>query len=283
MKMKKIASMILATAMILTLGACGSDAGTASTPAPDSSSSTGDAAAETSTTPTLDAIREKGEITMMTATGFPPYEYLGPTGQPAGVDIDLSQLVADALGVELKVIDMDFGLLVEALKSGKGDLVAAGMTATPEREMSIDFSLPYVQNSLVLLVPVDSDITSVDQIAGKTLTIQESTTAHIYAMDELGINDGLAFKTTNECASALMGGKADVSIMDILPAKSLAGVSNGTLKVIEEPITLEQTVMGIAKGEEDLVEFVNSVLEKALADGVIDELIEKHIEIAGEG
>ena len=123
----------------------------------------------------------------MTASGFPPFEYLGEDGKPAGVDIDLAQLVADELGVELEVLDMDFNLLIESLKSGKGQLIAAGMTATPERAEQIDFSITYTLNGLILLVPKGSDIKTADDLAGKNIAVQESTTAHIYAQEELGI------------------------------------------------------------------------------------------------
>ena len=97
----------------------------------------------------MEEIQEKGVLTMMTATGFPPFESLGEDGKPAGVDIDLAQLVADELGVELEVLDMDFNLLIESLKSGKGQLIAAGMTATPERAEQIDFSITYTLNGLI--------------------------------------------------------------------------------------------------------------------------------------
>ena len=105
-----------------------------------------------SATPTLDAIKEKGTFTLMTATGFPPFEYLGADGQPAGVDIDVGQLVADELGVEYEVLDMDFGLLIEALKSGKGDMIGAGMTVTDERAQQVDFTVTYATAGQVLLL-----------------------------------------------------------------------------------------------------------------------------------
>ena len=109
---------------------------------------------------------------------------------------------------------LDFNLLIESLKSGKGQLIAAGMTATPERAEQIDFSITYTLNGLILLVPKGSDIKTADDLAGKNIAVQESTTAHIYAQEELGI-EPLAFKNANECATAVMGGKADAAILDL--------------------------------------------------------------------
>ena len=96
--MKKVFAMILSLVLALSLCTC--------------------AFAE-SETPTIDAIKEAGKLVMMTNATFPPFEYLGDDGQPAGVDIDLAQKIADEIGLELEVIDMDFDLLIEALMNGR--------------------------------------------------------------------------------------------------------------------------------------------------------------------
>ncbi len=104
------------------------------------------------------------------------------------MDIDLAQLVADELGVELEVLDMDFNLLIESLKSGKGQLIAAGMTATSERAEQIDFSITYTLNGLILLVPKGSDIKTADDLAGKNIAVQESTTVTSTHRKSLALN-----------------------------------------------------------------------------------------------
>ena len=135
--MKKILAFAMAAVLMLGLAACGgSGASAPASSAAGSASASSGASSQDSAggTSVVEEIQEKGVLTMMTATGFPPFEYLGEDGKPAGVDIDLAQLVADELGVELEVLDMDFNLLIESLKSGKGQLIAAGMTATTLRE-----------------------------------------------------------------------------------------------------------------------------------------------------
>ena len=190
--------------------------------------------------------------------------------------------MADELGVELEVLDMDFNLLIESLKSGKGQLIAAGMTATPERAEQIDFSITYTLNGLILLVPKGSDIKTADDLAGKNIAVQESTTAHIYAQEELGI-EPLAFKNANECATAVMGGKADAAILDKVPAQTLAMANPDALETVEQLLTEEEMAMGVAKGNEDLLEVVNSVLQKAMDDGTVESLTDKHLKICAEG
>ena len=173
--MKKILAFAMAAVLMLGLAACGgSGASAPASSAAGSASASSGASGQDSAggTSVVEEIQEKGVLTMMTATGFPPFEYLGEDGKPAGVDIDLAQLVADELGVELEVLDMDFNLLIESLKSGKGQLIAAGMTATPERAEQIDFSITYTLNGLILLVPKGSDIKTADDLAGKNIAVQ---------------------------------------------------------------------------------------------------------------
>ena len=174
------------------------------------------------------------------------------------------------------------GSLIESLKSGKGQLIAAGMTATPERAEQIDFSITYTLNGLILLVPKGSDIKTADDLAGKNIAVQESTTAHIYAQEELGI-EPLAFKNANECATAVMGGKADAAILDKVPAQTLAMANPDALETVEQLLTEEEMAMGVAKGNEDLLEVVNSVLQKAMDDGTVESLTDKHLKICAEG
>ena len=170
--MKKLIAFALASILTLSLTACGGASSTASSAAAAStaaSASTASSAAEstsssTSTdgaTPTLDAIKEKGTFTLMTATGFPPFEYLGADGQPAGVDIDVGKLVADELGVEYEVLDMDFGLLIEALKSGKGDMIGAGMTVTAGTGMTAVNTAATVTGMTMMINADDGENTTV--------------------------------------------------------------------------------------------------------------------------
>ena len=309
--MKKLIAFALASILTLGLTACGggaSSTGSSAAASNAASSSTGSSAAAStaasastatsaadstdasatsgeSATPTLDAIKEKGTFTLMTATGFPPFEYLGADGQPAGVDIDVGQLVADELGVEYEVLDMDFGLLIEALKSGKGDMIGAGMTVTDERAQQVDFTVTYATAGQVLLLPADSTITSAEELKSGdcTVTVQANTTGDIYVQDTLGISSPLQFKNAVECAAALAAGKADAAVIDSVAANTIVKNYEGELKVLDEMVTEENYALAIAKGQEDLVEFVNQVIEKNIENGTIDKLLEEHTALSSEG
>ncbi len=263
--MKKVIALVCAALLTAGLAGCGGSSSGQEVPSQ-----------EQSATPTLDAIKEKGVLTLMTATGFPPFEYLGADGQPAGVDIDVGKMIADELGVDYKVLDMDFSLLVDALKSGKGDIIAAAMTVRGDRATQVDFTNTYAQAGQVVLLPADSPITDVEMLkSGEyTVTVQANTTGDIYTQEELGLTDLLQFKNAVECAAALAAGKADAAVLDSVAAKSLVKTYDGKLKVLDEMVTKEDYAMAIAPGHEDLVEFVNTVIEKN--KDTITKLIEQH-------
>ena len=118
----------------------------AASEAPAASDAAGDIAA-TGETPNVDRIKEAGKIVMLTNAAFPPYEYLGDDNEPVGVDIEIGQAIADELGVELEVVDMDFDGIIGAIQAGKGDFAAAGMTINEERLQNVDFSIEYATSS----------------------------------------------------------------------------------------------------------------------------------------
>lgn len=232
----------------------------------------------------LQSIKDKGEITMLTATGFPPFEYLGDDGKPAGLDIDLGGLIAKELGVKLNILDMSFNLLIESLKSGKGDFIAAGMAVTEERKTQLDFSVLYANNGQTILAAKGSPIKTLDDLKtlkGNEIAVQESTTAHIFVTETLGV-EPLAFLNVIECTNALKAGKVKVAIMNRVPAMMMAMI-HPEVEFVNQPVTDHGTAMAVTKGHEDLLAVIDSVLKKAIEDGTIDALLDKHIKICAEG
>ena len=230
--------------------------------------------------PAVKAIKDKGELVMLTNAAFPPYEYLGSDGKPAGVDVDIAQLIADELGVTLRVEDMDFNGIVAALAAGKGDIGVAGMSVTEERLESVDFTTQYATSSQYMIVKADNDeIKTKTDLKGKKIGAQEGTTGDFYATDEDGeygteAGEVLRYKTAMDAAMALMSGKIDAVIIDELTAKSIVE-ENSELKMIDESLTTEQYAIAVKK-DSDLTEAINKILDELLADGTIDALVVKH-------
>ncbi len=219
-------------------------------------------------------IKKAGKLVMLTNVGFPPFEYLGDDNNAAGVDVDICQAIADELGVELEVVDMDFKGIPAAIAAGKGNIAAAGMTVTEERLQTIDFTDPYILASQYMLVPVNSDIKTAADLEGKVIGVQEGTTGDYYT-DDVDAKSVERYSTPVEAATALMSGKLDVVITDEMPAKAIAEQNSDKLAVIDEKLTEEEYALGIAK-DSDLLEVANKVITKLKEDGKIDEFVLNH-------
>ncbi len=98
-----------------------------------------------------DVDRSNGTLTMATNVGFPPYEYF-ENGEPTGIDVDMAQAIADKLGMELVITDMEFDAIIMAVQSGKADIGVAGMTVTEDRLKNIDFTDSYTTAKQVIIV-----------------------------------------------------------------------------------------------------------------------------------
>lgn len=245
-------------------------------PAESSSDASGEAADDS-----LQRVKDAGKLVMLTNATFPPYEYLGADSAVSGVDVDILQMVADEIGVELEVVDMDFDGLIPAMQSGKGDIVAAGMTVTPERAETVDFSVPYTSTTQVIIVDKDDPkVSGNDDLEGKTIGVQLGTTGHIFIQWE--IDDGadievVPYKSNMEAAMDLINGRLDAIVLDELPAKSIAE-ANESLTIIDEPFTEEEYAMAVAKGSDSLLAAVNEVLGRLVAEGKVQEIIDQHVE-----
>lgn len=286
--MKKKFALALAAFMLAgTMTACGGDSGTTAGGSNAAGSNAAGSSAS-SDTPTIDAIKERGEIIMLTNAQFPPFEYLADDGTVQGVDADLAQAVADELGVDLRIVDMDFDGIVSALKSGKGDFAAAGMTITEERQREVDFTDEYVTSSQMVVVRTDSDLSgdkdALDAaLSGKNIAVQQGTTGDWYASGDTeatGSNiqgaNVLQFKSAVEAGMNLANGKADAVIIDQKPAEAIVASQDGKLKMLDTKLTDEQYAFAVQKGQEDLLAVINQVLNEYKGEKV-DELINQHM------
>lgn len=288
-KTNKLLAALVATLLVAgLLAACGTPAADP-TPAPAQNPSAADptpaASAAPEATPAaaqgaVERIKAAGELVMLTNAAFPPFEYIGEGGKPAGVDVEIAEAIAAELGVTLNVIDMDFDGIVMAVQTGKGDIGAAGMTNTEERRKNVDFSIDYLTTTQLIVVKEDSAYASAEDLAGKEIGVQLGTTGGLYAADYIDDAKISTFKTGPDAGMALASGKIDAVVIDEMPAQQIAKANTG-LKVLEEPLTEEQYAIAIAKGNEDLKAVIDKVLEKLLAEGTVDALIEKHMSAVG--
>ncbi|MBE6719564.1 MAG: transporter substrate-binding domain-containing protein [Ruminococcaceae bacterium] len=229
-----------------------------------------------------DAKEEGGTLTMATNAEFPPYEFV-EGGEIVGIDAEIAQAIADKLGMELKIENVEFSSVLAGVQSGKYDMGMAGITVTPEREEAGIFSNSYAKGVQVVIVNEDSGITSVDDILDKKLKVgvQTSTTGDIYASDTVengGFGEENVVKYDNGAVAvqALKSGKVGCVIIDNEPAKSYVAANEG-LKILETAYADEDYAIYFSKDDTELRDKVNKALEELIADGTVEKIVNKYI------
>ena len=261
------------TAAALALTACGgSSSSTASSTASSAASSE---AASSSAAAELTTV-EAGKLTMATNAAFPPYEMTTDTGAFEGIDVDTAQAIAEKLGLELQIDDMDFDAALLSVQQGKADIVMAGVTVTDERKAVMDFSDSYATGIQSIIVPEGSDIATPDDLAGKKIGTQRGTTGYIYCTDDFGEDSVVAYDNGLTAVQALNNGQVDAVVIDNAPAKEYVAANPG-LKVLETSYAEEDYAIGMSKDNTALVEAVNAALEELKADGTLQSIVDKYI------
>ena len=274
--MKKISrrSFIAAAAVsvaALAMTACG---GSASSAASSVASSAASSEAASSAAAELTTV-EAGKLTMATNATFPPYEMTTDSGELEGIDVDTAKAIAEKLGLELQIDDMDFDAALLSVQQGKADIVMAGVTVTDERKAVMDFSDSYATGIQSIIVPNDSDIASPDDLAGKKIGTQRGTTGYIYCSDDFGDENVVAYDDGLTAVQALNNGQVDAVVIDNAPATEYVAANPG-LKVLDTSYAEEDYAIGMAKGSA-LEDAVNKALEELKADGTLQAIVDKYI------
>lgn len=218
--------------------------------------------------------RDDNKLILATEAGFAPYEYY-QDGEIVGVDIDIAREIAASLGKELVIKDVSFDFIINEIKSGKSDIGAAGMSITKERLEEVDFSVEYAVSNQVVIVPMDSKITSIDQISNHRIAVQLGTVADSYVNENYKDATVIRQKKYLSMVEDLKAGKVDLIIMDLLPANEIIK-SNEGLKILDEYLFTDKYGMAIKKGNKELLDKVNDVLTRLMSEGKIEEYTIKH-------
>lgn len=278
--MKKALSLMTAAALVLSLAACGSTASSAasseavSSDAASSETASSEAASETETAE-LSTV-EPGKLIMSTNAAFPPYEMTTDSGEFEGIDIETAQAIADKLGLELQIDDMDFDAALLAVQQGKSDMVMAGVTVTDERQNVMDFTDSYATGIQSIIVKEDSNIASVDDLAGKKIGTQRGTTGYLYCSDDFGDENIVAYDDGLTAVQMLNNGQVDCVVIDNAPAKEFIAANPG-LKLLDTAYVEEDYAIGVGKGNTELKDAINTALEELKADGTLQAIVDKYI------
>ena len=281
--MKKFLSMVLALALALSLAACGGtgnnggnttgNGGNANTSADTNTSAdadTGDDAGEAGFTTV-----EEGKLIMSTNAAFPPYEMTTDDGGFEGIDVEIAQAIAEKLGLELQIDDMDFTAALEAVQAGMSDMAMAGITVNEERLAVMDFSDTYATGVQVVIVKEGSDVT-LDNLGEQLIGVQNGTTGWQFCSDDFGDDHVAAFDNGITAVQALVNDQVDCVVIDQGPAEVFVSENPG-LTILETEYAMEDYAIGVNKGNTALLDAINGALAELQEDGTIQSIIDKYI------
>lgn len=275
---KKMLALSMAVLMVASLAGCSSGAKETETTAAASEAGAETAAESEGETAAEDAEEEKtaegGTLIMGTNATFPPYEYY-EGDEIVGIDVEIAQAIGEKLGMEVTVEDMEFDALIPALASNKVDIVAAGMTVTPERQESVNFTDTYATAAQVIIVKQGSDIASSEDLNGKILGVQMGTTGDSLASEIEGAQVE-RFNKYFEVIQSVLQGKIDAVIIDSAPAKAFAE-KDENLVILDEALSSEDYAMAINKDNTELLDKVNAAIAELDEEGTLDEIVNKYI------
>lgn len=280
-KFTKIMGLSLALIMLLGLCACGGNTTPSTAPSTEPSTAPSTApSTEPSTEPEFTTI-ESGKLIMATNAQFPPYELVSDgagfegTGFE-GIDVEIAYALAQKLGLELVIDDMDFDGAIMAVQQGRCDIVLAGLTYNEERDQVMDFSDCYAKGVQVVIVPEGSDIASLDDLAGKQIGTQRATTGWIYTSDEFGDDAVTAYDDGATAVQALMNGQVDCVVIDNAPAQEYVNANAG-LKILSTEYANEDYCLAVNDGNTELLEALNAALVELIDDGTVESIIETYV------
>ena len=270
--MKKVIAAVMLGVMTMGFVGCGASSNKAS---------------DNNSTDLLETIQEKGKLVVGMSADYAPYEfhYIDENGKDVigGFDVDIANEIADAIGVELVIQEMDFDALVSALPAGKVDVVISGMNPTEERAKVVDFSDIYYNSQHGILVRTeDADkYKTFADLEGAKVGAQLGSTQEQIAKAEIPNADLQLLANVNNLILELKSGKVDAIVME-KPVAEMAVKNNPDLTV-GEPTYEEKTggnAVGVAKNNPELLAKINEVINELNESGKMDDYILKANELA---
>ena len=281
--MKKLLAMTLALAMSLSLAACGGGAAssTPSASTPDASTSAPDASTGGETADLSEALVEPGKLIMSTNAAFPPYEMVadgeGVYQGLEGIDVEIALAIADKLGLELVIDDMDFDAALMAVQNNSADVMLAGLSYSEDRDEVVDFTDSYATGIQSVIVKEGSDVT-MDNLGDYMIGTQRGTTGFQYATDDYGEEHVIGYDNGATAVQELINGTIDAVIIDNAPAQEyVAANPDAGLALLDGAWVEEDYCAAVDEGNTVLLEAINTALNELISDGTVQTIIDKYI------
>lgn len=228
------------------------------------------------------AKKDDNVLVMATNAEFPPYEYM-EDGKIVGIDAEIAAAIAEKLGKELKIENVDFDSIIIGVQEGKYDFAMAGLTVTEDRKEQVDFTDTYATGKQVIIVKEGSKITKADDLfaegANHKIGVQLATTGDLYCTwdiedEKLGTVE--RYNKGADAVIALQSGKVDCVVIDNEPAKVFVDQNEG-LKILETEYIIEDYAAAVGKKNTELMDDINGALKELIADGSVQKIIDKYI------
>ncbi len=216
-------------------------------------------------------------LVMATNAEFPPYEFKDK-GTIVGLDVDIMQAVCKKINRTLKIEDMKFDSIIPAVVAGKAHAGVAGMTVKEERKQHVDFTDTYVRAFQVIIVRPNSPIKDADGLKGKKIGVQQGTTGDTLCQDYVKEGSKVErYASGAEAVLALRNGKIDAVVIDNEPAKAYLKKNEGSIVVLDKPLSDEEYAIAVKKGNKELLDQINGALRELKASGELDKIKAKYI------
>ncbi len=222
-----------------------------------------------------DKKNDDNKIIMVTNAEFPPYEYKDKNDFK-GIDIEIANLIAEKMGKELEILDVEFDSIIPAIVSNKADIALAALTVTEDRKENVNFSDSYFETSQNILVRYGSDISKVSDLKGKKIGVQTGNIADINYTEEFGEGNIERFNKHVDAVEALKNKKIDAVVLDNEPAKFFAS-ENDEIVMLNNVCKGEEYAVAINKNNQELLDEINNILAETKKSGELDEIIKKYI------
>jgi len=225
-----------------------------------------------------EAIQQKGKMVVGTSADYPPFEYIDENDQFAGFDIELMEEIGKRLGVEIEWQDIAFDGLIGSLQTGKIDAAIAAMSATPERDEQVDFSINYYVGKDAVLVAADSDLTinTKEDLDGLRVAVQTGTIQDDWVTENLENAEISRYERAEQAVQDLKSGRVDAVAMDFFAASAF--VEQGDVQLaLETNFAEEHMAIAIPQGATELKEQLDKVILELQEEGFVEDLVMKYL------
>ena len=237
----------------------------------------------------MEAIKAAGVLNVATSADFAPFEFhalIDGKDTIVGADIDMVNEIADRLGVEVNILDLDFNAVLTALQQGKADIAVSGISATDERKQTFDFTDNYFtpEQKLVVNKNNESAFDSIESLTGKKVGAQKGSIQEMIVQDQLADSQLVSIAKVPNLVNELKQGSIDGLVLESAVAESYVAQNDDLVitDVALEASEGDSYAIALPKGSIELQEELNSILKELIEDGTIDEYVQKNTDLANE-